>query len=303
MFYFHYYTSAVLENLFIAVVAQGNHKRLEGFRLEDLLQPLGKERFNRDFRELIRVNYPGAFMDLTPSALFSAAGTSIASFGPEESRSLARLVTLDHSLSESSIHSLLNTAERHSTAEAIALAAVLCSVTCLRYLQWDDGPYGHWLSQAVKDDPYQNVTTPVVVRELRERFDNVWNTSFRDLLLHILQRFVIRLHLSLAYQKSGSFFFVDDERIRGRGKRYESPAYGNGRFPSALLILRDLDLLEDVPDSDGLVRRTSDGDALLKDEFYAEGWVHEIHRLQRNLWRAQGIVSIAINLRFRPIIL
>ena len=109
-----------------------------------------------------------------------------------------------------------------------------------------------------------------------EKFDDVWNTPFRDLLVHILQRFVIRLHLSLAYQKSGSFFFVDEERIRGRGKRYDSPSYGNGRFASAILILRDLNLLDTVPDADELLHRTADGDSLLKDEC-AEAPRHEDH--------------------------
>jgi len=266
MFYFHYFLSGALENLFVAVVSQGNQKRLEGFRLEELLEPLTKERFNRNFRELIGVKYEGAFADLTPAKLFVAAGTEISGFGPEESRSLDQLVTMEHPLSESLIHSLLDQRERYGTPEGIALAAILGSVACLRYRQWEDGPYGHWLAQAVKDDPYQNVTMPVVARELTERFDDVWNTPFRDLLVHILQRFVIRLHLSLAYQKSGSFFFLDDERIRGRGKRYDSPSYGNGRFASAILILRDLNLLEEVPDANGLLRRTADGDALLKAE-------------------------------------
>jgi hypothetical protein len=266
MFYFHYYLRGALENLFVAVVSQGNQKRLEGFRLEELLEPLAKERFNRNLRELMGVKYEGAFADLTPADLFAAAGTKITGFGPGESRLLEQLVPMDHPLSESSIHALLDQQERYGTPEAIALAAILCIVACLRYRQWEDGPYGHWLAQSVKDDPYQNVTMPVVVRELTERFDDVWNTPFRDLLVHILQRFVIRLHLSLAYQKSGSFFFVDEERIRGRGKRYDSPSYGNGRFASAILILRDLNLLEEVPDADGLLHRTADGDSLLKNE-------------------------------------
>jgi hypothetical protein len=62
---------------------------------------------------------------------------------------------------------------------------------------------------------------------------------------------------------------MDDERIRGRGKRYETPTYGNGRFFSGILILKDLGLLEEQPDSGGLRHRTADGDALLAEELKA----------------------------------
>jgi hypothetical protein len=270
MFYFHYYLSAVLENLFIVIVSHGNLKRLEGFRLEALLEPLSKAGFNRAFRKLIGVNYDGAFSDLTPAKLYTAAGVPVNSFDEADSRALEKAVPLEHPLSEAQLHSILDQRERYGTDEAVALAAILCSGLCLRYLQWENTPYGGWLAKAAgDDDPYQNVTVPVVVRELRLHYGDALNVPFRDLLLHILHRFVIRLHLTLAYQKSGSFFFMDDERIRGRGKRYETPTYGNGRFFSGILILKDLGLLEEQPDSGGLRHRTADGDALLAEELKA----------------------------------
>jgi hypothetical protein len=117
----------------------------------------------------------------------------------------------------------------------------------------------------VKDNPYENVTVPVVARELRQRFGDVWQVPFGEILLFLLNRYVIRLHLSLAYQKTGSFFYEDAERIRGRGKRYDEPAYGNGRFPSALRILEDLHLLATDRDG-GLIRRTPDGSKMLNSE-------------------------------------
>jgi len=270
MFYFHFYLSAVLENLFVCVVNEANLKRMEGFQLGELLAPLTTSAFNKGMRKLLGVAYEGNFSELTPHDLFAASRVDIAHFNPMGSRELDETVPIDHPLSESMLHYLLDQRDRYATPEALALSAVLCAVLCFRYLHLEKTPHGNWFAKTVKDDPYENVTVPVVVRELRQRFDDVWRVPFGEPLRFLLNRYVIRLHLSLAYQRSGSFFYVDGERIRGRGKRYDEPGYGNGRFPSALRILEDLRLVATDPD-DGLTRRTPDGDKVLKAELAKDG--------------------------------
>ena len=73
MFYFHMYLTVVLENLFVCVVGEANVKRLEGFRLPDLLDPLKSASFNRKLRSLLGVNYQGDFLALVPKNLFAVA--------------------------------------------------------------------------------------------------------------------------------------------------------------------------------------------------------------------------------------
>ena len=136
----------------------------------------------------------------------------------------------------------------------------------MRYIQYESTPHGNWLAGAVHDEPYTNVTLPVAVHEMRQRLGDFWRVPYREILLHLLQRFVVRLHLSLAYEKSGSFFYLDEDRIRGRGKRYDEPAYSNGRFSSGPQILYDLGLLSEDTAGANKPQRTAKGTEILSEE-------------------------------------
>jgi hypothetical protein len=266
MFYFHYYLSAALEHLFVSVVSRSNLNRLEGTSIEKILAPLASRSFDREFRELIEIDYKGTFLDLTPWGLCGITAAELCQFDFESSRRAGRALKINHLLSESIIHSLLDQKDRVGSHESIALSIVLCIILSSRYLQWENTPYGNWLSQAVQDDPYENITVPVLAHELKQRFEDVWHTSFRNLSTYIINRFVIRLHLSLAYDKSGSFFYSDSGRILGQGQPYDKPSYGNARFRSALMILKDIGLLKESGSDKNVFKRTREGDRFLFDE-------------------------------------
>ena len=70
---------------------------------------------------------------------------------------------------------------------------------------------------------------------------------------------------TLAYQKSGAHFYLDEDRIIGRDKHFGSPQLTNPRLGSALQILWDLGLLEDDPDDESLWRMTKNGKAVLSE--------------------------------------
>jgi len=135
----------------------------------------------------------------------------------------------------------------------------------MRYQRWHARDYGNWLAQATRNIPYENVTVPVVSETWKARFGDFWNTPLLELAQNLIHRYVIRLHLTLAYQKSGAHFYLDEDRIIGRDKHFGSPKLTNPRLGSALQILWDLGLLEDNPNDESLWRMTKNGKAVLSE--------------------------------------
>ena len=86
-----------------------------------------------------------------------------------------------------------------------------------------------------------------------------------ELAQNLIHRYVIRLHLTLAYQKSGAHFYLDEDRIIGRDKHFGIPKLTNPRLDSALQILWDLGLLEDHPNDGTLWRMTKSGKAVFSE--------------------------------------
>ena len=149
--------------------------------------------------------------------------------------------------------------------------SLLLIVTVTRFLRLETTGHGSWLAQSVRD-AYKDVTVPVVLRELRERFPNYWNTSWREIATFMIRRFVVRQHEVLAYDKnwdgSRAFFHTENDLIRWRQLNYDEIGVGNARFSRALQILRDLALVQQARGEKKLVL-TQDGSQWLKQELAA----------------------------------
>jgi len=266
MFYFHYYLTAALENLFVNIVHKANEDRLKGTNISDFLKPLSGIKFASRFEKLLGGRLKEPFLELTPRKLFASFGVDLKAADHRSSRIFDDKVDNRNVLSEVAILDKLESKEYLFTPEGIALAFTLCITVIMRYIRWDDTRYGGWTDQAVKNAPALNVAVPVVIRELINRWGDFWNISIGKLADHIIQRFIIRQHLWIAIEKSGPFFYVDGDRIIGLKKRYEKPAYGNPRLASAVIILKDLELLVSDRDDPNLVRLSKEGKQWLKNE-------------------------------------
>jgi hypothetical protein len=269
MFHHHYYLSAVLENLFVNVVNQTRQTGIEGFKLKDMIEEFNGHNVSKRIEGLFNIKLSHPFLDLTPRQLVHCFGLDIQQADARGSKYFDATVKIDHPLSERNLHDVLIKKEQCFTPESSIIALTLWSVLTLRYVQWEQSKYGNWLANAI-DDPYKDVSTPVVLKSVLRHFGDFWSTTWRELAFHLINRFVIQLHQILAYQKSGAFFYSDQDLIRWRGKNYDDSSYGNPRFNSAILILKDLGLLDECKDNSRILSLTNEGKHLLRAEMAKE---------------------------------
>ena len=250
MFHFHFYLSVALESLFVAVVSKARSAGLRGFRLEALVESLKSKSVTKHFQSRLSMKIASNFLDVTPRELFKLAGVDIRTADSTGSIELEKTVEWAHPFSESSLALVFNEVDR-DTPEGIASALLLLIVTATRFVRWEPTGHGSWLAQAVRD-AYKDVTVPVVLRELRERFPDYWNVSWREIATFVIRRFVVRQHEVLAYDKnwdgSSAFFHTENDLIRWRQLNYDEIGVGNARFSRALQILRDLAFIVEVTD-------------------------------------------------------
>jgi hypothetical protein len=270
MFHFHFYLSVALESLFVSVVSKARSTGLKGFRLEALVETLNSKNVTKHFESRLSAKLPAKFLDSTPRELFKAAGVDVTAANADGSVKLEHLLGWSHPFSESSLALVFHEIDR-DTPEGIATALLLVVAATTRFIRWEATGQGSWLAQAV-GDAYKDVTVPVVLRELRERFPDYWNTSWREIAAFVMRRFVIRQHEVLAYEKnwdgSRAFFHSENDLIRWRQLNYDEIGVGNARFSRALQILRDLALVERRDGEKKLVL-TPDGGQWLQRELTA----------------------------------
>jgi len=260
----------VMEHLFVNLVDRSRQAGIEGFRLKDMLEEFSGRNVTKRIEGLLDNGLSKPFLNLSPRQFFQCFELDIERTDALSAKGFDEAVKITHTLSEKNLHDVLIRKEQLFTPEASVVALILWSVLTLRFAQWEEDKYGNWLSGAI-NDPYEDLSIPVVVRGMKVRFGDYWNTSWRELAFHLINKFVIQLHQILAYQKSGAFFYSDQDVIRWRGKNYDSPAYGNPRFNSALIILKDLGLLAEPEDNPKILSLTKIGKQLLGAELAKEG--------------------------------
>jgi hypothetical protein len=262
MFYCHYYLSVSLESLLVCVLSALQQAGLRGLLFADVATDVVGTAVSSELSNLLGVAVPNSFIDATPEAVFRAMGINVPTAAMLDSaidaQSVAAEWRFERHLRDRSIM---------PSSDGAALALMLFSVVVGRYAQWSDTDYGKWLANCV-DDPYLDTCPPVVLNELERHFSDWWTTPWRKLALFVISRFVIRQHEALAYERSRAgakaLLEVDGDRVRVQGN-YDEIGVSNPRFNNAVLILKDLALLEDKKDLE-LTVLTKEGRAYLATE-------------------------------------
>ena len=269
MFHFHYYLSFALESLFVSTVDKARAAGLQGFNILEAIRELGSKRVARYLGMILDCEINKSFLDMSPQELFRYAGFNIEKTDVLASRKIAEKIRINHPLSERSLSNILAEESLFFRPEGIAISLILLSVILLRYIKWEETPYGNWLGQAV-DDPYKDITLPVVLHEIKSSFQDFWNTPWRVSAPRIINRFVVRLHEVLAFDKSWTgtkaFFHTDQDVIRWHNLNYDEPACGNPRLMNSVQILKDLSLIENDESHPEILCLKKDGKLLLEKE-------------------------------------
>ena len=269
MFHFHYYLSVALETLFVFVVRQAREAGLRGVSHGELLAGLSSVATQKVVSQYLGGALPRRFLHLTPCEVAAACGIDLPAGDLVASEKFDQRVRLVHPLSESRLNYLIRAEAGFDTPEGAALALIMLSGMLLRFVKWEDTDYGRWLGNAV-EQPYEDATAPVVLAELRSRFGDFWNTPWSELGTFIVNRFVVRLHEVLSFEKSSSqakaFFQSDQHRLYWRNLHYDSIAVTNSRLGSALQILIDLGYTQRDSQNRDLYRLTPVGERCLKSE-------------------------------------
>ena len=176
MFHFHYYISIALESLFVAIVTSSRAAAIKDISVEQILEPLaGCRKFVSQRLETKRIRN---FLTVTPSEFFSLSGINVPSPDRKSSTALDSAINVRHPLSERNL-TMLCAEVGPASAEGMACALLLLTVTLIRFVRWQSTSYGLWLSQAVQD-AYKDVTAPVILRELSEISNNFCASSWRE---------------------------------------------------------------------------------------------------------------------------
>ncbi len=270
LFHAHYYLSVALEGLFVSVVREGLDAGLGGFTLDDLISPLDSRHVAERLSEHLGCQLSGLFIDLSLADVAHAVGIATDGTHPEWNDSLDVLARLGHALSETGIESLLRDRNILHTPEGIALSLLLSAVVTARFAGWRDQPQSDWLLNNVYDAS-EDITVPLVLQDLVTHYDNWLGVPFRELGKRLIQRFVVRQHETLAYDKSRSggkiLFHTERGRIIGRGIPYDAIGVTNPRFRSAIQVLLDLGWMQ--KQEDGILALTADGIECLERELAA----------------------------------
>jgi hypothetical protein len=242
---------------------------LEGTSLEALVKELGQKHVLKRIKDLFDSKITGNFLDLTPKELFALLDVNIERGDVSNSMSFDERLGLGHPLCEASLRNKTVEEEIFFKPESTAISLILLSSVLMRYQRWEYDKFGKWLAQAV-EDPFKDVTVPVLLQDLRHRFNDFWKTPWRELAPHIISRFVVRQHEILAYDKSydgsQSYFHTDQGVIRWHNRDYDRPTCHNPRFRSAVLILKDLSLLSKTEEDGDILQLTSEGKKVLEEE-------------------------------------
>jgi hypothetical protein len=272
MFYFHHFMSVALEGLFAWLVTHVGDFGLAGTTMDTMVAELDGSSTQKALGEILGTQLPCSFRELTPVALFAAAGLASGPLDRESSVAIDTAVPVTSPLCEDALEKLLRSKEHLRAATGVALPLVLLIVTLARYRQWIDTRYDRWL-WAEANDPRLDLVPPLVLEGLEKRFHGQWwTTPFGDLARHILDRYIVRQHTEVSFGKTATgmgekcLLSVHGDCISST-KAYTGIGMGNPRLRSAVRILADLGLLEE---DDDVHRLTDAGKDFLKAELAAE---------------------------------
>jgi len=270
IFHFHNYLTMALESLLAGLVRTIRYHPA-GRTISEVLEAFDSQEAISALSEHLSTEPPISFMDLTP--VESLALLEINIVGPMEQIADAAEIFKANPLAERSLRAALIEEDLVSGPAGPAVAALLLFTLLLRYDLTVNEAHKGWSTRKVSD-PFADVAMPTVAQALAlDLGKDWWNMPNRDVISRLLNRFVVRQHETMSYEKgfggSPPLFRVDGTAIVGMDVVRDDVDPGNPRFPSAMQVLRDLRLIVNDPEKGQCV--TPDGREMLDSLLGAAG--------------------------------
>lgn len=261
MFYLHNHMSVALEGAFLGLIRAVEQSERGNIRFETVLASLGDKSIGSTFAKAFGVNGLRAFSEMTPAQVLAAAGVAQQDGCPL----IGEGVALDCSLAEWRLVEALREPEWESltTTAGLAICLTLLSTVLLRFDELREQESALWCARTVRDS-YLDLAPPLVSGWLSHGSGVWWRRPWSELAPLLLDRFVVRQHEVLGYDKGGgsdSMILHSNDGVLTATGEYGRVTIGNPRFRNAMQILGDLGFV-DLSE----MQLTSDGRAWLAEE-------------------------------------
>lgn len=261
MFYLHNHMSVGLEGAFLGLIRAIEQSERGNIRFESVFASLGDKSIGSSFAKTLGVAGLKSFSEMTPAQVLAAAGIPQADGRPN----IREGVRLDCPLAEWRLAEALREPEWESLPNpaGMAMCMVLLATVLLRFDELRETEAAMWCARNVRD-PYLDLAPPLVSGWLGQWDRAWWHRRWSELAPMLLDRFVVRQHEVLGYDKgagSDSMILHSSDGVLTATGEYGRVTIGNPRFRNAMQILVDLELLDLAE-----VQLTADGAAWLEQE-------------------------------------
>lgn len=255
IFHFHNYLTTALESLLAGLVRAIRHHPA-GRTVGEVLEAFNSAEARSALGEYLAIELPIPFMDLTPTESLALLEIDCAAAKVFEANPLVERLLRSSLVEEDLVSGLAGP----------AVATLLLFALLLRYKTSVKEAHKGWNTKKVIH-PFADVAIPTVEMALTTDLGNDWwNLPNREVMSRLLNRFVVRQHETMSYEKgfggSPPLFRVDGTMIVGMDLIRDDVDPGNPRFPSAMQVLRDLRLIVNDPEEGQSL--TPDGRTMLE---------------------------------------
>jgi hypothetical protein len=270
VFYIQFYFSLAFEALFRALVQAVGQAGPRGLSSEEFIESLSTAKVTAHLESLVERPLGQSLLDLTAAEVLERLGQcGCPPFG--DAAQFERAAHAECLWSEPAISSHLRMWAFPLPADAFATGLLALIVSMARYRGETNTPFGWWLQSCV-EDATRDLAAPSFDLWFESQGGDWMKRPLRAVLPIIVERFLIRLHEWLGYEKGNDNTRIIIHACEGRmfaTGTFDKLGVSNTRLRNALRILSDLVLIE--RGADGVYDLTEDGRAWLSNELLLEG--------------------------------
>ncbi|MFO0857060.1 MAG: hypothetical protein U0640_06860 [Phycisphaerales bacterium] len=270
LFYIQFYFSLAFEALFRALVQAVGQAGPRGLSSAEFIEALGTAQVGARLTSMLGVELGSSLLALSPEDILNRLGEcGCPPF--DDAGKFAQAAHADCRWSEPALASQLRQWAFPLPADAFAAGIVTLIVSMARYRGETSTPYGWWLQSCVEDST-RDLAAPSFDLWFEAQGGDWMKRRLGDIVPVIIERFLIRLHEWLGYEKGHDNTRIIIHACEGRlfaTGTFDKLGVSNTRLRNSLRILADLVLIK--RDADGVFVLTDDGRAWLERELAVEG--------------------------------